>query len=212
MEEVCVGDGRRKRCREGTYNLGVSLVLIVVAYLLGSLNFGVLVARSRGVDIYSEGSGNPGTSNVMRVLGKKLAAVVLLGDGAKGAIAAALGASVIDPAFGYVTLFVAVVGHAFPVWHRFRGGKSVATAIGGLLYLAPPVGAILAGIWIVTLVVWKTASIGSLIVMALMVPLLAITGRNRSELAWSAAIAIFVVARHSSNIKLLLNASERKVS
>jgi len=190
----------------------VSLVLVVVAYLVGSLNFGVLVARARGVDIYSEGSGNPGTSNVMRVLGKKLAAVVLLGDGAKGAITAALGALVIDPAFGYVTLFVAVIGHAFPVWHRFRGGKSVATTLGGLLFLAPLVGAILAGIWIVTLVVWKTASIGSLIVMALMVPMLAITGRRGSELVWAAATALFVIARHSSNIKLLLSASERKVS
>jgi len=195
-----------------TYNPGVPLVLVIAAYLLGSVNSGVLVARSRGVDIYSEGSGNPGTSNVMRVLGKRLAVVVLLGDGAKGAVAAAIGALLVDPAFGYVTLLAAVVGHAVPVWHRFRGGKSVATAIGGLLYLAPLVGVVLAGIWIVSLVVWKTASIGSLVAMALMVPLLAITGRRGSELVWSAAIAILVTVRHAGNIKLLLRGSERKVS
>jgi len=190
----------------------VSVALVVVAYLLGSINFAVLVARSRGIDIYSEGSGNPGTSNVMRVLGKRLAVIVLVGDAVKGAVAAALGALIVDPTFGYVTLLAAVVGHAFPVWHKFRGGKSVATALGGLLYIAPVVGAVLIVIWIVALVVWKTASIGSLVVMALMVPLLGITGRRASELVWSAAIAIFVVARHWNNIKLLVTSSERKVS
>lgn len=201
-----------RTCRGRTYNPDVSVLLVVVAYLLGSVNFAVLVARSRGIDIYSEGSGNPGTSNVMRVLGKKLAVGVLLGDAAKGVAAAALGALIVDPVFGYATLLAAVVGHAFPVWHRFRGGKSVATTLGGLLYLAPIVGAVLTVIWIVALVVWKTASIGSLIVAALMVPLLAITGRSASALAWSAVIAIFVVARHSENIKALLASSERKVS
>lgn len=184
---------------------------ILAAYLIGSVNFGILVAASRGVDIRSVGSGNPGTSNVLRVLGKKLAAVVLLGDALKGVLAAAIGVAVGDPVFGYVTLAAAVIGHSFPIWHRLNGGKSVATALGGIVYLAPAVGLVLAGMWIVILLVWKTASIASLVVMVLLVPLLALAGRTTAELLWSAAIAVFVIARHAENIRGLVTSTERKV-
>lgn len=184
---------------------------IVAAYLIGSVNFGILVAASRGVDIRSVGSGNPGTSNVLRVLGTRLAAVVLLGDALKGVIAAAIGVAVGDAVFGYATLAAAVVGHAFPIWHRFRGGKSVATALGGIAYLAPIVGISLAILWIVILVVWKTASVASLVVMALLVPLLALAGRSSAELLWAAGIALFVIVRHAENIRGLATSTERKV-
>jgi len=190
----------------------VQVIALVVAYLLGSVDFGVIIARSQGVDIYSVGSGNPGTSNIMRVLGKKFAAIVLVGDGIKGAVAAALGALLVDPSFGYVTLFAAVVGHAFPVWHRFKGGKSVAATIGGTIYLAPVVGVVLAVIWIAILLVTKTASIGSLTVLILLVPFLALAGRRGADLVWAAVIAVFVIVRHRSNIVSLLNASERRVT
>lgn len=211
QSQACA-DRRRKSHLAHTYTQLMSLLVIVLAYLLGSVNFGVLMARTQGVDIYSAGSGNPGTSNVMRVLGKKLGALVLVGDAAKGAVAAAIGVLAIDPAFGYVALLAAVVGHAFPVWHRFRGGKSVATTIGGMIYLAPAVGLVLGTVWIVALVVWKTASIGSLVAMGLLVPLLALTGRQSVELVWSTVIALFVILRHTGNIQRLVSASERKVS
>jgi glycerol-3-phosphate acyltransferase PlsY len=190
----------------------VQFIALVAAYLLGSVDFGVIVAKSQGVDIYSVGSGNPGTSNIMRVLGKKYAAIVLVGDGVKGAVAAALGALLVDPSFGYATLFAAVVGHAFPVWHRFRGGKSVAATIGGTIYLAPLVGVVLAVIWVAILLVTKTASIGSLTVLILLVPLLALAGRRGADLVWAAVIAVFVIVRHRSNIVSLLTASERRVT
>jgi glycerol-3-phosphate acyltransferase PlsY len=187
------------------------ILAVVVAYLLGSVSFGVLVARSQGIDIHTVGSGNTGTSNVMRVLGKKLGALVLVGDAGKGVLAAALGVVMVDPAFGYVTLLAAVVGHAFPIFHRFRGGKSVATALGGFVVLAPVVGVTLTVIWAVILIVWKTASVGSIIVMVLAVPLLALAGRRGSDLVWSAAIVVFVLIRHSGNIRRLVQRSERKV-
>ncbi|GMR02430.1 MAG: glycerol-3-phosphate 1-O-acyltransferase PlsY [Acidimicrobiia bacterium] len=187
------------------------ILAVVIAYLVGSVSFGVLVARAQGFDIYTVGSGNPGMSNVMRTLGKRSAALVLVGDAAKGVIAAAVGVSLVDPLFGYVALLAAVVGHAFPVWHRFRGGKGVATTLGGLVFIAPLTGIALAVVWVVFLVVWKTASIGSLTAMVLMVPFLAMTGRRGVELAWAGAIAVFVVARHTSNIRRLLTTSERKV-
>ena len=185
---------------------------IVIAYLLGSVSFGVLVARTRGIDIHAVGSGNTGTSNVMRVLGKKLGAVVLVGDAGKGMLAAAVGVWMVEPAFGYVTLFAAVIGHAFPVFHRFRGGKSVATTLGGFVLLAPAVGITLTVIWAVVLIVWKTASVGSIIVMILAVPLLWLSGRTGSDLLWSGAIVVFVLIRHSGNISRLIQGSERKVA
>jgi len=187
------------------------IVAVAVAYLLGSISFGVLVARSQGVDIHAVGSGNTGTSNVMRVLGKKLGGLVLVGDAGKGMLAAAIGVWAVDPAFGYVTLFAAVIGHAFPIFHRFKGGKSVATTLGGFVFLSPVVGVVLTLIWAVILIIWKTASVGSLIVMVLAVPLLALAGRRGSDLAWSAVIVLFVLIRHSGNIRRLVQGSERKV-
>jgi glycerol-3-phosphate acyltransferase PlsY len=187
------------------------ILAIMLAYLLGSISFGVLVARSQGVDIHTVGSGNTGTSNVIRVLGKKLGGLVLIGDAGKGMLAAAIGVWIVDPSFGYVTLFAAVIGHAFPVFHRFRGGKSVATTLGGFVVLAPAVGVALTVIWVVILIVWKTASIGSIIVMVLAVPLLALAGRRGSDLVWSTAIVVFVLIRHSGNVMRLMQGSERKV-
>jgi len=118
---------------------------MAIAYLLGSIDFGVIVPRMFGVDIYATGSGNPGTSNVFRSLGKGPAALVLFGDGAKGALAAAIGtlwAGTVSNTVSVETLavacaFFAVVGHVVPVWHRFHGGRGVATAIGGAIFLAP---------------------------------------------------------------------------
>jgi glycerol-3-phosphate acyltransferase PlsY len=187
------------------------LLAIVVSYLLGSVNFGVIVAAGAGIDIRSVGSGNPGTSNVLRTLGKKRAAVVLVGDGLKGAAAAAIGALAIDPTFGYVTLFAAVVGHSFPIWHGLRGGKSVATAIGGIIYLAPAVGLVLAVVWLVVVLVWKTASVASMVAMLLLVPGLALSGRDTVELLWASAIAVFVIARHAGNIVRVATRSERTI-
>jgi glycerol-3-phosphate acyltransferase PlsY len=190
--------------------IAIPLVLLA-SYLLGSVSFGILVATSRGVDIRSEGSGNPGATNIMRVLGKRSAAVVLVGDGLKGAAAAWLGVVVVSPEFGYVTLLVAVVGHTFPMWHGFKGGKSVATGLGGIIYLAPVVGLVLGILWIVMVLVWKTASIASITVMVLFVPALWIGGRTGTELLLAAGIALFVLVRHASNIRRLFTSSERKV-
>jgi glycerol-3-phosphate acyltransferase PlsY len=203
--------------RPGSYNWAVSPLIsgsfaLIASYLLGSFSFAILISASRGVDIRNEGSGNPGASNVLRVLGKQTAALVLLGDGVKGALAAWMGAAIVNPEFGYVTLFAAIVGHTFPVWHGFEGGKSVATAIGGFIFLAPAVGIFLGVMWILIVLVWKTASIASIAVMIAAVPAMWIAGRSTSELLWTGVIAIFVLVRHSSNIKRLLNSGEQKVT
>lgn len=184
----------------------------LASYLLGSVSFGILVARFSGVDIRVEGSGNPGVSNVIRVLGYRSGAAVLIGDGLKGAAVAWIGVAVGGPEFGYVTLLAAVVGHAFPIWHGLKGGKSVAAAIGGLMYLAPGVGFALGLLWVVMVVLWKKASVASLTVMIIIVPALWLVGRTNVELAWAAAIAVFVLVRHESNIRRLISSSERSVT
>lgn len=187
-------------------------LVILASYMLGGVSFGILVATSRGVDIRSEGSGNPGASNIMRVLGMRAAAVVLVGDGLKGAAAAWLGVAVVGPEFGYVVLLSAVVGHTLPIWHGFKGGKSVATGLGGIIYLAPVVGLVLGTLWIVMVLLWKTASIASITVMVLYVPALWIGGRTATELVWASGLALFVLVRHASNIKRLFTSSERRVT
>jgi glycerol-3-phosphate acyltransferase PlsY len=186
--------------------------VVIVSYLVGSVSFGIIVSSLRGIDIRSVGSGNTGTSNILRALGKKDAALVLLGDALKGAGAAAIGTLWVGGDFGWVALFAALVGHSFPVWHGFRGGKSVATAIGGIAYLVPWAGAILAVLWIVILLVWKTASIGSLVAMGLLVPLVTLSGASAVAIAWASVIAAFVIVRHASNIKNLVASSERRVN
>lgn len=195
---------------EGSYTQRVEhAAAIVISYLLGSVNFGIIVSSMQGIDIRSVGSRNPGTSNILRTLGKRSAALVLIGDALKGAGAAAIGALWIGGDFGWVTLLAAVIGHSFPVWHGLKGGKSVATAIGGVIYLIPWVGAVLGVVWIVILLVWKTASIGSLVAMVLLVPLVALAGASGAAVAWSAVIAGFVIVRHWSNIQRIMHSEER---
>ena len=187
-------------------------IAVAVSYMIGSISFGIIVSSMRDVDIRSVGSGNTGTSNILRTLGRKDAGLVLLGDALKGAVAAAIGAVWISGDFGWITLFAAVVGHSFPIWHHFKGGKSVATAIGGIIYLVPWVGIVLAVIWVSVLVVWKTASIGSLVVMGLTVPLVTLAGESFTAIAWASVIAAFVIVRHASNIKRLAESTERQVN
>lgn len=170
-----------------------------------------MVARARGVNIYEQGSGNPGTANILRTLGTRAAAVVLVGDATKGALAAALGSLWISETVGFACAFAAVLGHVFPLWHRFRGGKGVATAIGGAIWLEPIVGLVLAALWVLIVLRWKTASIASLLAMVLYVPGFVITGHDLVQLLWASAIAVVVIVRHAPNIRSLLAGEERSV-
>ncbi len=188
-----------------------TLLAVAVAYLIGSIDFGVIVPRLMGIDIYAQGSGNPGTSNVFRTLGKGPAALVLLGDGAKGAVAAAVGQSVGGEVVAAAAGFFAVVGHVFPLWHRFHGGRGVATAIGVAIFLAPVSGLVLAVVWLVIVLVWKVASIASLTAMALYVPAIAVAGHRDASLWFVVAIVVLVVARHLPNIRRIVAGRERTV-
>jgi glycerol-3-phosphate acyltransferase PlsY len=189
---------------------------LVGAYVVGSVDFAVIVARSRGVDIHAVGSGNPGTSNVLRTMGRGPAAMVLVGDMLKGVIAAAFGwiAAGGDPAnqpIAYAAGLLAVAGHAYPVFHRFKGGKGVATAGGVMLFTIPVAALILAAAWALVAKVFKVASIASLVGVAAAVPLAYAFGARDWSLFWLAAILVLIVWRHRPNIQRMLAGSEQKV-
>ncbi len=188
------------------------VLVAIIAYLLGSLDFGVFVPRLMGVDIYARGSGNPGASNVLRTLGKKVGALVLAGDMLKGVAAAAIGDIWLGGSAGFVAGFFVVLGHAFPVWFRFKGGKGVATALGAVIWLEPVAGIALAVVWTLIVIGVKTASIGSLVVVAGYVPAYLLTGREGWSLVWAGATAGLVLVRHAPNISRLISGTESRVT
>jgi len=189
---------------------------LVAAYLVGSIDFAVIVARMHGVDIHQAGSGNPGTSNVLRTLGRVPAAMVFIGDTLKGTIGAAMGmvaSGTADPTVHWAFLagLAAVVGHCYPVFHRFKGGKGVATGGGVLLFTVPVAAVIEIATW--GLVVWatKTASIGSMVIVVITFPILIWQGVSGLSLVWVALIIALVVWRHRGNIRRMVSGSEEKV-
>ena len=186
------------------------------AYVVGSIDFAVVVARAGGVDIHAVGSGNPGTSNVLRTMGRGPAAMVLLGDLMKGVIAAsfgwiAAGGQPFDQPIAYLAGLCAVVGHAYPVFHRFRGGRGVATAGGVMLLTVPFAAVILAAVWIVVSKVSKIASVASLVAVAGAVPLAYAFGARGWSLVWLGMILVLIVWRHRPNIQRMLSGSEQRV-
>ncbi|HEX2853478.1 MAG TPA: glycerol-3-phosphate 1-O-acyltransferase PlsY [Opitutaceae bacterium] len=212
------------------------LIALVVGYLFGSLPFGYLVARAKGVNIFEVGSKNPGATNVRRVLGSGPGNLVLLLDAAKGAAAAgwplifrwlalekirAAGNIVTSPDQMFIVDFVyptaaiaglvgAMLGHSFSCFTGFRGGKGVATGAGGFAVLFP-LGALIAiAVFGLTLGVTRYASLGSML-GALSLPISAVLLQRPPMLAGlCVAVAIFVVVRHRANISRLLAGTENK--
>ena len=197
-------------------SLAIPLAL-VAAYVVGSIDFAVIVARMHGVDIHEAGSGNPGTSNVLRTLGRFPAAMVFIGDTLKGTVAAAMGmvaSGVADPQvhWAYLAGFLAVVGHCFPIFHKFKGGKGVATGGGVILFTNPLVMAIDLVVWAVIVGITRTASIGSMVLVVITIPLLIWQGVSGIALVWVALTIALVVWRHKGNIQRMIKGAEEKVS
>lgn len=183
---------------------------LVVGYFVGSIDFAVLAARLKGIDIYEEGSGNPGASNVARVMGRGAGALVLLGDLLKGVVAAGFGELVGgSELIGFAAGGLAVAGHCFPVWHRFKGGKGVATTVGVLLWTIPWLGLGLAVIWAAIIGVTRVSSFGSLAIVTLAIPAVWMWAEDAWSAAVMAAISVLVVVRHRDNIKRMAGSGEQ---
>jgi acyl phosphate:glycerol-3-phosphate acyltransferase len=189
------------------------LLLVAAGYLLGSLSFAVLVVRWKtGKDIRAEGSGNAGATNVLRGYGKPLAVVVALADIAKGSVAVLLVRLVTaDPRYAAAAGVAAVVGHVFPIFYGFRGGKGVATALGAFLALAPAATLIDLGIFVLVVAVTRYVSLGSCVMAVLLPPLAGLLHAPRAVLAAAAVIAVIVVLKHRENLERLARGEERKL-
>ena len=185
-------------------------LLAILAYLLGSLSFAILLSRlAGGPDPRASGSGNPGATNMLRVAGKKLAVMTLIGDLFKGLlpilIAKLLGLSLNQQA--WIGL-AAVVGHLYPLYFRFRGGKGVATAAGMLLGLYPPAALLALAAWALVFLLTRTSSLASLIATPLTLPLLA--WQQPAALLPACVLTGLIVWRHRSNLRDLFAGRERR--
>ena len=190
-----------------------SVILILLAYLLGSVLFGDLIARMKGIDIRSVGSGNVGATNVGRALGKRYALVVFLLDMLKGFIPFYVGFRIYQiEGIGLVALGVApVLGHMFPVFARFRGGKGVATAFGVLLALSPQVALVALLIWSVVLLISRYVSLASITAASLTPVILALSGHAVPVISMGVITAVLIVLKHRPNIERLLRGEEHRV-
>jgi glycerol-3-phosphate acyltransferase PlsY len=183
-----------------------------VAYFLGSVPFGLVLTRMAGLgDIRSIGSGSIGATNVLRTGSKALAAATLLLDGLKGAVAVWLGLYVAGADGEVLCGVAAVLGHLFPVWLNFRGGKGVATGAGVLLAASPFSGLVCGAIWLAMAVLSKISSTSSLSAVALS-PLVVWLITDDGRLALMAVtIAVPIVIRHHANIRRLVSGTEPKI-
>lgn len=187
------------------------VILVPVAYFLGTFPSAVLIARSRGIDIMESGSGNPGATNVSRMLGRRFGILVFVLDGLKGSISAVVGHLVAGYAGGFVLVGAAVLGHVFPVTRRFKGGKGVATAGGGMITLYPLLGAIMAVLWFVVMKATKKSSLGSLAITIGFPTALVIAGRPLGEFLGGVALGSFMIWRHWPNLQRLVRGTELSV-
>lgn len=182
--------------------------LLPAAYLIGTFPSAVLVARANGIDIRKVGSGNPGASNVTRVLGWKRGMWVFVLDAVKGAVAAGLGLVVADRLAAYALGAAAVVGHVFPVWERFKGGKGVATGGGVAAVVAPIAFVVLIALWGLISKVSGKASVASIVIVALLPVGVGLEQRRWWEVAAIVGVCVLVMARHAGNIVRLVGGRE----
>ena len=194
----------------------LSLLSLVAGYLIGSISFAVLITRAKGVDIFSVGSGNPGATNVLRVLGKPYGYTCFLLDAFKGVAAVLVGRGLsmygsVDPQIlGIIGLLGAILGHSFSLFLKFRGGKGVATTVGGLFTLLPFVMLIGAVCWLLVFSASRYVSLASLVLGASL-PVSAYFLKVDLPGFWLCVfLAVLILIRHRSNIQRLLAGTENR--
>lgn len=196
-------------------------IICIIAYFIGSISFSVIFSRKfAGVDVREKGSGNAGSTNTLRVAGKKAAILTLICDILKGVIAVLIPIIVVkfsnkevnEDLLKYLAGFFVILGHTFPIFFEFRGGKGVATALGVLITLSPRIGLICLAFAIVISAITRMVSVGS-ILSAILYPILIIFGGyNFLTIMLSILIAALVIFNHRENIKRIKAGKENKLS
>lgn len=191
---------------------GYLLAVAVLGYALGSVPFGVLITKALGLgDLRQIGSGNIGATNVLRTGNKAAAAATLLLDGAKGAVAVLLARLVLgNETAAMVAGGAAFLGHLYPVWLKFQGGKGVATFLGTLIALAWPVGLAACASWLATALLSRISSLSALVAAAASVPLAWVLGYP-ALMPLAAAMALLIFWRHRANIARLAAGNEPRI-
>lgn len=185
------------------------IILFFVAYLLGSIPFGLLLTRMAGMgDIRTVGSGNIGATNVLRTGRMGIAAATLLLDIAKGALTVELAYLMNMPQLALATGVFAILGHLYPVWLKFKGGKGVATAIGVYLGYAWPLGLAVILAWLAIFALTRISSLAALLALCIAAPLFAYTQFGGQCALLSLLIGLLIAARHKDNIVRLLKGEE----
>jgi len=200
------------------------ILVVLVAYPLGSIPTGFLVAKARGVDIRTVGSGNIGATNVFRILGKPAGVFVLLADALKGWLAVFVVAKLVSgwfyPGaglqarewFAICAGVGAILGHNYTCWLYFKGGKGIATSAGVLVALVPVPLLIILGIWIVVFAFSRYVSLAS-ILAAFTLPFAAwLVGESRAIIIVTAVLAALAIYKHKANIKRLMNGTENRIA
>ncbi|WP_119716645.1 glycerol-3-phosphate 1-O-acyltransferase PlsY [Clostridioides difficile] len=193
------------------------IIIAVVAYLLGNISTSYIVAkRIAGVDIRTQGSGNAGSTNVLRTLGKRAGVMTFLGDVLKGVMAVLISEFAarlvgIDTLLaGYLAVICVVAGHNWPAVLGFRGGKGVATSLGAMLAVNPVITLMCLAVFILVVAITKYVSLGSVVGIGCS-PIFMIMVKNKAGLIVALFLTASVIYNHRANIKRLLNGTERKI-
>lgn len=188
-------------------------IATAIGYFLGAIPFGLLLTRMIGIDIRQVGSGNIGTTNVLRTGNKALAAATLLLDAGKGVAAVLIGRAMGGELVGIMAGTAAFIGHCFPVWLKFRGGKGVATILGITLAAAPLAGVIALAVWLGGALVTRYSSVGGMLA-AIACPVAAWFLCPALPAAWAAHLAMLtalLIFQHRENLARLANGTESKI-
>lgn len=189
------------------------VLTIIISYLIGSISFGILAGKIfKGIDIRKYGSGNTGVTNVLRTIGKGPALIVLIGDIFKGIVGVLIGLYFGDVIYGMVGGFAVVTGHIYPLYFGFKGGKGAASGFGVVLMLAPDVIAVGAIVFILTIVMTRYVSLGSILGAIISVIMSFILHKPLSIQVFLLLTATFVIYQHRSNIVRLYQGKENKMS
>ena len=187
------------------------LLWAMIAYIIGSIPFGLILARVMGLgNLRDIGSGNIGATNVLRTGSKKAAALTLLLDGGKGAVVVLLARAYADADAAQIAAFAVMIGHCFPVWLKFRGGKGVATFLGLLYALAWPIGIAACLSWLVTALAFRFSSLAALVAAASTMVWAVVLGEPQIFML-CAFLTALIFWRHAGNIRRLVDGTEGKI-
>jgi glycerol-3-phosphate acyltransferase PlsY len=189
-----------------------AVLSLVVGYFLGTIPVGIVAGRAfAGIDPRKAGSRNIGFTNVLRVAGKTAGFITLLGDVGKGALAILCGRLLVGPFLGDWELAVggaAILGHMFPMFLRFKGGKGVATALGVILAVAPPIGGCLLGVWLTTAAIWRISSLAALVAFGSLPVWVWLFRPQPAFAGFAAVIILLIIYGHRGNISRIWEGTE----